>query len=192
MDPNQGTQSAPLARNLPRLAISLLRPSVGLPTHATLLLRIAVGGVFVTSGLVKFLFENQGPGRFAKIGLPDPAALSALVGATEIVCGTLLLAGLLTRLAAIPLVFDMLVALATTKLPLLFGAGPEPVAAAPKTGLWAFAYQARLDVTMLFACAFLVVAGAGFVSLDAVLSRRRWRAGLMKNPEIARAEPQAN
>jgi uncharacterized membrane protein YphA (DoxX/SURF4 family) len=154
--------------------------------------RIAVGGVFISSGVIKFLFENQGPGRFARIGLPDPGALSTFVGATEIVCGTLLLAGLLVRLAAIPLAIDMLVAITTTKLPLLFGPGPEPVAAAPKTGFWAFAYQARLDVTMLLACAFLVVAGAGFASLDAVLSRRRWQARLMNNPRIAGAEAPAD
>jgi uncharacterized membrane protein YphA (DoxX/SURF4 family) len=163
----------------------LLRPTVGQPTHATLLVRLAVGGVFVSSGVVKFLFENQGAGRFARIGLPHAAALSTFVGATEIVCGTLLLAGLLVRVAALPLIVDMLVAITTTKLPLLFGPGPEPVAAAPKMGFWAFAYQARLDVTMLFACAFLVVAGAGLLSLDAMLSRYRWRVRLMSDPRTA-------
>jgi putative oxidoreductase len=180
------------AIQLRRLAATLVRPSVGLPTHATLLLRLAVGGVFVSSGAVKFLFANQGPGRFAKIGLPDPAAMSTFVGATEIVCGTLLVAGLLVRLAAIPLVFDMVVAIVTTKLPLLFGAGPEPVAAAPKTGLWAFAYQARLDVTMLFACAFLVAAGAGFLSLDALLSRRGQGARPASGTRVGRAHAHAS
>lgn len=86
------------------------------------------------------------------------------------------------RLAALPLVVDMVVALVTTKIPLLFGAGPEPVAAMPKTGLWAFVYQARLDLTMLFACLYLVAVGAGLWSLDAVLSRRRSEGRPMGDP----------
>jgi putative oxidoreductase len=169
---------------LTRVASFLLGPRIGHPTHATLLVRLAVGGVFLSSGLVKFVFANQGAGRFAKIGLPDPSFLASFVGGTEVVCGTLILAGLFVRLAALPLVVDMLVAIATTKLPLLFGTGPEPVAAPPKIGLWAFAYQARLDVTMLFACGFLVVAGAGLLSLDAMLSRRQWEARLLRDPRI--------
>ena len=85
----------------------------------------------------------------------------------EIAAGFLLAVGLATRLAAIPLVFNMLVAIFTSKLPLLFGPGPEPVAAAPKIGLWAFAYQSRLDFTMLVSCLFLFAVGAGAWSLDA-------------------------
>jgi uncharacterized membrane protein YphA (DoxX/SURF4 family) len=54
----------------------------------------------------------------------------------------------------------------------------------PKTGFWAFAYQARLDLTMLLACVFLVAAGAGLWSLDALLSRRRWEGRLMSDPRI--------
>ncbi len=143
------------------------------PSRATIALRGAVGSVFIVSGLLKLLYDNQGPGRFAKIGLPDPAQLAYFVAFVEITAGTMLLLGLLTRLAAIPLVIDMVVAIATTKVPLLFGAGPEPVTAMPKTGLWAFAYQARLDVTMLTACVYLMIVGAGVWSLDALLARRR-------------------
>jgi len=172
-----------------RLAELLLRPKIGHPTRATLLVRVAVGSVFISSGLVKFLFDNQGPGRFAKIGMPAAPALASFVGATEIVCGTLLLVGLFVRVAALPLVIDMVVAIVTTKLPLLFGAGPEPVAAPPKTGFWAFAYQARLDVTMLTACVFLVIAGAGLLSVDALLSRRRWEERLMGDPRVGGNEP---
>jgi putative oxidoreductase len=142
-----------------------------------LLIRAAVGSVFLTSGLLKFLYENQGVGRFTKIGLPSPAALATLVGVVEIVGGACLLVGLLTRLAALPLVVDMLVALATTKVPLLFGVGPEPVNAPPKTGLWAFLYQSRLDATMLLACLFLALVGAGAWSLDHWLVVRRSTAG---------------
>jgi putative oxidoreductase len=155
-------------------------PSLGAPSsRAAVLLRGAVGGVFLVSGATKFLFDNQGPGRFAKLGFPAAGSLATFVGGVEIVCGALLVVGLFTRLAAVPLVVDMIVALLTTKVPLLFGAGPEPVAAPPKTGFWAFAYQARLDGTMLLACAYLVAVGAGLWSLDALLTRRRWEATLI-------------
>jgi len=169
--------------------VAFFRPGIGQPSRATLLVRVAVRWVFLTSGMVKFLFENQGPLRFAKIGLPAPAELSAFVGATEIFCGALLIVGLFVRLAALPLAIDMLVALATTKLPLLVGAGPEPVSAMPKIGLWAFAYQSRLDVTMLVACAFLVAVGAGLGSVDALLSRRRWEGRLMDDPRLGGEAP---
>ena len=96
----------------------------------------------------------------------------------EIAAGFLLAVGLATRLAAIPLFFNMLVAICTSKLPLLFGAGPEPVAAAPKVGLWAFVYQARLDSTMLLGCLFLFAVGAGAWSLDAL-----WSASARKSSQ---------
>ena len=166
------------------LAAFVLRPSIGQPSRTTLLVRLAVGWVFLSSGALKFLFDNQGPARFAKIGLPAATQLAYFVGAVEVVCGALIVLGLFARLAALPLAVDMVVAIVTTKLPLLFGAGPEPVAAMPRTGFWAFAYQARLDLTMLAACVFLVAAGAGLWSLDAVLSRRRWEGRLMGDPRV--------
>jgi uncharacterized membrane protein YphA (DoxX/SURF4 family) len=131
-----------------------------------------VGAVFIVSGAMKFLYENQGAGRFAKIGFPAPALVSSLVGTIEILAGVLLAVGLFVRLAAIPLVVDMCVAIATTKLPLLVGAGPEIPGAAPKAGFWAFAYQARLDLTMLVACVYFAAAGAGLFSVEAWLRRR--------------------
>jgi putative oxidoreductase len=150
----------------------LLRPDRGSAPPATILIRLAVGGVFVASGLIKFLYANQGVGRFAKLGIPAPELTANFVGVVEIAAGFLLAVGLATRLAAIPLVFNMLVAIFTSKLPLLFGPGPEPVAAAPKIGLWAFAYQARLDSTMLLGCLFLLAVGAGAWSLDAWCATR--------------------
>jgi putative oxidoreductase len=171
----------PKSPNLVHRALAFFfEPSLGRSaSRATLVVRAAVGGVFLVSGATKFLFENQGPGRFAKLGLPAAAELATFVGAVEITCGALLVLGLFARLAAVPLVIDMIVALATTKVPLLFGPGPEPVAAAPKTGFWAFAYQSRLDVTMLLACVYLVVIGAGLWSIDALRARRRWEGALL-------------
>src|SRR5271157_3037212 len=152
----------------------LLRPGGGSAPPATILIRLAVGGVFFTSGLIKLLYANQGAGRFTKLGIPGPEFMANFVGVVEVAAGLLLAAGLATRLAAIPLVIDMLVAIGTSKLPMLFGPGPEPVAAAPKVGLWAFAYQARLDSTMVLCCVFLFVVGAGAWSLDA------WRAASVR------------
>jgi len=145
---------------------------------ATVLVRLAVGGVFFASGLIKFLYANQGAGRFARLGIPAPGLMANFVGVVEIAAGLLLAVGLATRVAAIPLLVDMLVALVTSKLPLLFGPGPEPVSAAPKVGLWAFAYQARLDSTMLLSCLFLFAVGAGAWSLDA------WRAASARKSSL--------
>jgi putative oxidoreductase len=155
-------------------------------TAATVLVRVAVGGVFLTSGAIKFVHANQGVGRFVKIGIPAPELMATFVGGVEVVAGAMILAGCLTRLAAVPLVIDMVVAIATSKVPLLFGAGPEPVAAPPKTGLWAFAYQARLDSTLLLAALFLLIVGAGAWSVDAWLARRRATAGRRYVPETVR------
>jgi uncharacterized membrane protein YphA (DoxX/SURF4 family) len=159
------------------------------PSLAPLVLRLTVGFVFVASGAMKFLFANQGPGRFAHLGLPAPELLAHFVGAVELAGGALVLAGLLARPAALALVIDMAFAIALTKLPLLTGAGPEPVAAVPRTGLWAFAYQARLDVAMLVACAGVALAGAGARSVDAWLERRRALRGRARAPREVQDPP---
>src|SRR6266704_514486 len=85
---------------------------------AVVLVRIMVGWVFLSEGIQKFLFPAAlGAGRFAKVGIPAPQFFGPFVGVVEIVCGVLLIVGLLTRLASIPLLIDILVALATTKIP---------------------------------------------------------------------------
>lgn len=161
----------------------LFRPGGGSAPPATILIRLAVGGVFFASGLIKFLYANQGAGRFTNLGIPAPEFMASFVGVVEIAAGLLLAVGLATRLAAIPLIIDMLVAIGTSKLPMLFGPGLEPVAAAPKVGLWAFAYQARLDSTMLLCCVFLLVVGAGAWSLDA------WRAASVRRSSQRESDP---
>src|SRR5688572_12772157 len=91
---------------------------------AVILIRLVVGAVFLSEGIQKFLFSAElGAGRFGKIGLPMPEFLGPFVGTFEIVCGSLLLIGLLTRLAAVPLLIIMVVALATTKWPMLASEG---------------------------------------------------------------------
>lgn len=131
--------------------------------RAVILVRIAVGAIFVSEGIQKFLFPDAlGVGRFVKIGIPAPAVMAPFVGVVEIACGALVLGGLLTRLAALPLVVDMLVAIASTKVPIL-----------TKSGAWAAAHEARTDFAMLLGAAFLVAVGAGPASLDARLGRER-------------------
>jgi putative oxidoreductase len=67
-----------------------------------ILIRLIVGGVFLSEGIQKFLFPNDlGVGRFSKIGIPSPEVLAPFVGVCEIVCGALILIGLLTRVAAV-------------------------------------------------------------------------------------------
>jgi len=136
-----------------------------LSTHAhpaTFFVRLAVGWVFLSEGIQKFLFSAElGAGRFAKIGIPAPEFFGPFVGLVEIVGGTLLVLGLLTRFAALPLVVDMVVAIATTKVPIL-----------TDKGLWAASHEARTDLLCLFASLYLLIAGAGSWSLDARLGRR--------------------
>lgn len=129
---------------------------------SVVLIRLIVGAVFFSEGAQKFLFPNDlGVGRFVKIGIPAPQVMAPFVGGCEIVFGTLILIGLLTRLAAIPLIIDMVVAISTTKIPMLF-----------KTGFWPMAHEARVDYAMLLGLIFLLLVGAGALSLDAYLNPR--------------------
>ena len=127
---------------------------------AVILIRFLVGIVFLSEGIQKFLFpEELGVGRFIKIGIPLPTVIAPFVGYCEIICGALILIGLLTRVATIPLLIDMLVAISTTKIPLLL-----------KSGFWAMAHEARVDYTMLLGLLFLFLTGAGAWSVDANLA----------------------
>ena len=133
-------------------------------SKAIVLIRILVGWVFLSEGIQKFLFPAAlGEGRFAKIGIPWPHWTAPFVGGVEIVFGVLVLVGLFTRLAAIPLLIDILVALVTTKLPLLM-----------KSGVWSALHEARTDVSMLLGLIFLVIVGGGAYSFDSKMENRRW------------------
>jgi putative oxidoreductase len=141
---------------------------------ATILVRIIVGGVFFTEGIQKFLFpEALGEGRFEHIGIPAPYVMAPFVGVVEILFGALILLGLLTRLATIPLIIDISTAIATTKIPLLFGSGPEPNAQGAPFGLWGMLHSGRVDFSMFLGLIFLLIVGAGGWSLDALLARKQ-------------------
>ncbi len=131
------------------------------PTEApnsVLLIRIAVGLIFLTQGILKYLDPNMGAVRFASIGFPHPYFTAHFVGTFEILCGFLLLIGLWTRLASIPLFVVITTAIATTKIPELFRANQ---------GFWYMVSDARTDFAMFCCLIFLVSVGGGLWSIDA-------------------------
>jgi putative oxidoreductase len=139
----------------------------------SILLRLSVGlVVFLPEGMQKLLFPAiLGAGRFANIGIPHPDLMGPLVAALETVCGALIVIGLLTRPATIPLIVIMVVAIVSTKIPILLGHDfwIFHLAKLPRYGFWSMLHEARLDFVMLLALLYLLIAGAGTWSLDARL-----------------------
>jgi putative oxidoreductase len=131
-------------------------PEEAPPFAAAILDRFPVGAIFLIEGILKFhLPQEFGVGRFTRIGILWPHFFVPFDGAFEIVCGVLLLLGLFTRLAVIPMIINMCVAIYTTKLPVL-----------AKEGFWKMAHAALLDYAMLFGLISILIAGAGTWSLD--------------------------
>jgi uncharacterized membrane protein YphA (DoxX/SURF4 family) len=126
-------------------------------------IRTAVGLIFFSQGVLKFTDANMGVNRFTRIGFPHPAFTAHFVGTFEIVCGLLVLIGLLTRIAAIPLLVVVCTAIATTKIPEL---------TRPGQGFWFMVSDARTDFAMLMSLLFLLAAGGGGWSVDAWRERR--------------------
>lgn len=136
---------------------------------ATVLIRLMVGFVFFSEGIQKFLDPaTRGAGRFAKIGIPFPETMGPFVGSVEIVCGALVLAGLLTRLAVVPLIITMTVAIVTTKIPILLGHGfwGFSLKSLSSYGFFSMAHEARTDFAMLLGSLFLLLVGSGPWALD--------------------------
>lgn len=142
----------------------------------SILVRLLVGLiVFLPEGIQKLAYPDLlGAGRFAKIGIPFPDIMGPFVGVVEVICGSLIIVGLLTRLAAVPLIVIMIVALISTKLPILLGhdVGMLHLSADMKRlGFWSAMHEARADLTMLLGCIYLFIVGAGKWSLDARLAQ---------------------
>lgn len=160
----------------------LLNPPSDAP-KATVLLRLMVGGVFFWEGILKFVYTNQGVGRFTKLGIPFPDVMAHGVAGLEIIGGLLLIAGYLTRPIAIPFVIEMIVAMLTTKVSLYFGTSPLSLPPSPpQIGFWAVLHEIRSDYAQIMTVLFLLFAGPGPWSLDAFLARKRkntehWPAG---------------
>lgn len=116
---------------------------------ALILIRILVGWVFLFEGIGKFLYPaEQGAGRFEMIpGIPAPHIMGPFVGGVEIIFGALVISGFLTRLAVIPLLIDISVAILTTKIPILQGHS-YGVPKLAHYNLWAMLHEARTDFSM--------------------------------------------
>jgi putative oxidoreductase len=142
---------------------------------ASILVRSLVGlAVFFPEGIQKLVSpEILGAGRFARIGIPYPELMGPFVGVTEILCGVLIVLGLFTRLAAIPLIVIMIVAIASTKIPILLGHDfwIFHVPNLPRYGFWSMLHESRADFVMLLGALYLLIEGAGAWSLDALLCR---------------------
>ena len=133
-------------------------------SKATILISLIVGTVFLSEGIQKFLFaEIRGAGRFEKMGLHSPEFLGNLVGTFEIVCGILVLLGLITILASIPLIFIIIIALATTK--------SEVIA---EQCFWEMMHGSRTDWAILLSSIFLLLKGGGSFSLDYYLLKKKY------------------
>jgi len=125
-----------------------------------ILIRVIVGVVFLTEGILKFMQPGElGAGRFAHIGLPLPDLLAPLVAVVEIVSGTALLLGLYAGDAALALLVVILVAIITTKIPILLGhpLGRFEPARLNHYGFLSFLHEARTDLSMLFGCAAILI-----------------------------------
>lgn len=130
---------------------------------AVIVIRLLTGTIFLSEGIQKFLYPaDLGVGRFEKIGIIYPSITAPLVGTVEIVCGILLLLGLLLRVTTIPLLITMSVAIVSTKFNVLM-----------ESGFWKFAHEARTDYSMIMCLIFLLIVGAGPVSLDNTLIKKR-------------------
>ena len=148
---------------------------------ATVLIRILVGAVFLSEGIQKFLFPAAlAAGRFAKIGIPWPEVMGPFVGAVEIVAGSLVLLGLLTRPAAFILLVNISVAILSTKIPILLGRGfwLFSLPSLKSYGFWSMAHEARTDFCMWLGCLFLVTVGAGKLSIDTLIHGKRISANI--------------
>jgi putative oxidoreductase len=136
--------------------------------------RVMAGGVFLWEGILKFVYTNQGVGRFTKLGIPFPHFTANSIAYLEIAGGILLLTGLMTRLTAIPFIAEMIVAMLSTKISLYLGTSPLPLPPAPPTiGIWAVLHEVRSEYAQLLVDLFLIINGPGKWSLDALLQRKR-------------------
>jgi putative oxidoreductase len=133
-----------------------------------LLLRLMAGGVFLWEGILKFVYVNQGLGRFTKLGMPFPSFTADFIGSLEIVGGLLIIFGFLTRWIAIPFVIEMIAAMLFTKVSLYLGTSPLPLPSSPPTvGIWAVLHEIRSEYAQILVVIFLALNGPGKMSLDA-------------------------
>jgi len=129
----------------------------------TIFLRLIVGLIFFSEGIQKYLVvEMLGPAFFKEIGFGHPMFWAYFTGAFEMFCGILILFGLLTRLASIPLLTIMIVAFTTTKLPLL-----------ATNGFLTFSHEYSTDFSLTLLLILLIIYGGGKWSFDLKISQSK-------------------
>ena len=137
-----------------------------------LIIRIMTGFVFFFEGILKFVYSNQGVGRFTKLAFPFPETTAHFVAIGEIVGGLLLIIGLFTRIVAFYFIIEMMVAILSTKISLYLGTSPLPLPPAlPKVGIWAVEHESRTDFAQILTSLFLFIEGAGRLSFDFILRK---------------------
>jgi putative oxidoreductase len=137
----------------------LVRPAAVTPTleaRAVILIRLMIGGIFLSEGAQIFLFPaDLGVGKFTKLGIPDPQLFAQLTGYVEVMFGALVLVGIFTRVACVPLLIVIAFAMYSTSLPIL-----------EQKGIWTFLHESRTNICMLLGLLYLIIAGAGTYSYD--------------------------
>jgi putative oxidoreductase len=140
---------------------------------AILIIRLMAGAVFFWEGILKFVYVNQGVGRFTKLGLPFPDVTAHWIATGEIIGGLMLIFGIFTRFVSFYFIIQLIVAVLSTKIDLYLGISPLPMPPAPpKMGIWAVLHEIRSDFAQILACLFLLLEGAGRRSLDFVISTK--------------------
>jgi uncharacterized membrane protein YphA (DoxX/SURF4 family) len=125
--------------------------------------RVATGLIFLSEGIQKYLIVSMiGPAYFKEIGFGHPLFWAHFTGAFEISCGILILIGLITRIASIPLLIIMIAAFFTTKLPLLLN-----------SGFLTFAHEYRIDFALTMLLLLQIIYGGGKWSADLKISQRK-------------------
>ena len=136
-----------------------------------LIIRMMTGTVFFWEGILKFVYVNQGVGRFTKLGFPFPETTAHLIATGEIIGGLFFMWGLFTRITALYFIVQMIVAVLSTKIDLYFGRSPLPMPPAPpRSGVWAVLHEIRSDYAQILTCLFLLIEGAGRKSIDFIIS----------------------
>lgn len=150
-----------------------LNPPVDMP-DSTILLRLMAGGVFLWEGILKYVYTNQGVGRFTKIGIPFPGFSANFIAVLEIVGGIMLIFGFLTRPFSFLFIIQMAVAILSTKIAVYLGTSPLPLPPAPpQVGFWAVLHETRTDFAQIMTSLFLFINGPGRLSLDARFANRK-------------------
>ena len=130
--------------------------------NRAIFIRLIVGLIFLTEGIQKYLFpELLGTGRFTTIGFSNPSFWAYFTGTFEIICGTFIILGLITRVASIPLIIIMITAFISTKIPILV-----------HKGFWPWAHEYRTDFAMTMLLIYLLIYGSGRWSVDSKITER--------------------